>query len=178
MNNVVIYSLIFVFLFQTQEREQDSDSISLLSGGSNDDYSYKPLYDVNAHHENWNHNKYDLTTSQALRFGYSVRGVHTLMNAIKSDENEEDPTKYVTYGKVQRMFLAHGAELELEHEDISEYEHLGFDGKKSGILKDHCQVEKSVDKVTIICQSRRMYVDHVIPESGHGNVLAKCLYQV
>ena len=83
MNNVVIYSLIFVFLFQTQEREQDSDSISLMSGGSND--NYKPLYDVNAHHENWNHNKYDLTTSQALRFGTSVRELYSLMNAVKSD---------------------------------------------------------------------------------------------
>ena len=152
------------------------DTMSLLSGGSNDDY--KPLYDVNAHNENWNLNKYDLTTSQALRFGTSVRELHAIMNAIKSDEKVEDPTKYVTYGKVQRMFKAHGLELELEHEDITEYEYLGFDGKSSGVLKNHCQIEKSVDKITFTCQSRRIYVNHDTPESGHGISVAKSIYEV
>ena len=150
--------------------------MSLLSAGSND--NYMPLYDINAHNENWNLREYKLTTSQALRFGISIRGLYSVMNAKASDEEEEDPTKYVSYGKVERMFQSHGAELETEHEDIMEYEHIGFDGKSSGILKEHCQVEKSVDKVTFTCQSRRTYINHLIPESGHGISVAKSLYEV
>ena len=150
--------------------------MSLFSGGSGDDYL--PIFDINASYENRNQNQYPLTASQGLRYGLSVRELYAIMNAMLGDLGVEDPTQYITYGKVQRMLKAHGSELEIEHDDITGYEHLGFDGKSSGVLHDHCQVEKSVDMITFICQSRRSYVNHSTPESGHGYILAKYLYEV
>ena len=37
---------------------------------------------------------------------------------------------------------------------------------------------KTLDKVTVICQARRSYVDHFIPVSGSGIAQTSCLLEV
>ena len=40
------------------------------------------------------------------------------------------------------------------------------------------RIKMSVDKMTITDTSAQEYVDHKLPESGHGTTIAKCLFEV
>ena len=121
---------------------------------------------------------YEGTMMQAQRWNITLRGLHAVMNNMKADEGKKEPSEYVSVNKLRNQQKRIGLELELDHEDKGPYEYLGFDGKKSSVLMENCRTEKCVDKITFICQSSHEYVDHKVPESGHGIAIAKILYEV
>ena len=41
-----------------------------------------------------------------------------------------------------------------------------------------CRIQNSVDKIAFTETSAEVYVDHKLPESGHGISIAKCLFEV
>ena len=124
-----------------------------------------------------NYDQYPLLVEAAKRRNVSIHATCDLFNAIRADDKEIDKSRYISYEKVRQMSKRYGIELENEHEEITGYEHVGYDGKKSNILEEHNQ-RHVVDKQTFSCQSRRTYIDHKIPEDGTGKSLATAIKEV
>lgn len=51
------------------------------------------------------------------------------MNALMGDLGFADPKDLVTKDKVRKLKLDHGFSLQVEHEETTGYEFIGFDGK-------------------------------------------------
>ena len=50
------------------------------------------------------------------------------MNALLGDLGFKDPKDLITKDKVRRMKIDHGYQLQVEHEELGQYEFIGFDG--------------------------------------------------
>ena len=124
-----------------------------------------------------NYQQFRQLVEAAKRFNISIRATWHLFNSILVDYGILDKSAYLSYEKVRQMCKRYGTELENEHEEITGYEHVGYDGKKSNILEEHNQ-RHVVDKQSFGCQSRRTYIDHDTPEDGKGISLAKSIKKV
>ena len=51
------------------------------------------------------------------------------MNAVMVDLGFTDAQDFVTKDKVRKLKLDHGFTLQVEHEETTGYEFIGFDGK-------------------------------------------------
>ena len=136
------------------------------------------LYECDDVYGNQNHESFEDAIQEAKRRNVSLNSIHAILNKVMVGQNKTDKSDFLSYSKVRDTWIRIGGELEKEHDRIGQYEFLGFDGKKSELLCEHNQVKKSVDKLTFIDQSAIQYVDHTLPESGHGSTIAKCLFDV
>ena len=155
------------------EIEQDllSDSGSILS----DEYVPDDVY-YNQNHQSYE--RYEPVLQEGKRRGFSLQGIHAIMNLMLVATGHTEKKEFISYTKIRNNWKRIGGELAEEHSQIGGYEYLGFDGKKSAILAEHNQTELNVDKITVSDQSMITYVDHGVPESGHGYSIAKLLYEV
>ena len=144
-----------------------------LSDNGSDD-----LFELDDVYGNQNHLNFDEPIMEGIRRNVPLQAVYAIMNTMLVAMGKTEKYEFLSYDKVRSIWKRLGGELEAEHDEIGGYEHLGLDGKKSNVIGQYNQMEKSVDKLTFICQSSYAYVDHKIPESGHGVSVAKVLYEV
>ena len=111
-----------------------------------------------------------------LRYGLSNNVLSNLLNSLLVDMGIEDPSLFVSPGKVGLMKYKHERHLRAMHKLKTGYKFLGFDGKKSSIKVEKNQTEV-VDKQTIICQAARMFVAHFCPQKGKGINVATGIYE-
>ena len=90
------------------------------------------------------------------------RQTSNLINALLADLGYSDPADLVSKDKVRSLKIRHGWSLQVTHEETMGYEHIGFDSTKSSVWEAGNQWSRSVDKQTVICQSRRSYIGKYI----------------
>ena len=50
------------------------------------------------------------------------------MNAMMDDLGFKDPSGVVTKDKIRRLKVQHGFGLQVDHEETTQYQYIGFDG--------------------------------------------------
>ena len=125
----------------------------------------------------YNVQSYPQTVETALRYGLSNRVTASMMNSMINDLKIKGENQIISVGKVRNMKIKQGFKLHAQHEEIHGYKYIGFDGAKTKTMQPHNKW-KVEDKVVVICQARRGYVDHFIPLSGQGVALANGIIEV
>ena len=134
---------------------------------------------------NNNTHNFPQTMETGMRYGLSRNQIANLINSLLVDllllfPNLWDPlaSLFVCASKVRLMIKALGKELAKSHLDKhTGLFFVGWDGKKSDVLRDRGQME-SVEKETVICQILRIYIDHFLPSDGRAESIAKGLLEV
>ena len=101
------------------------------------DNGSEEFFEVDDVYGNQNHTSFEGTVEEAKRRNYSLNGLHAVMNKMFVDMKKTERSDYVSYDKLRRAWIRIGGELEEEHDQLGQFEFLGFDGKKSDLLCEH-----------------------------------------
>ena len=102
-----------------------------LSDGSDE------LFECNDVYGNQNHTSFEEAIQEAVRRNVSLNSAHAILNKAMVDLKKTDKSDYLSYGKVRNTWIRLGGKLEDDHNQVGQYEFLGFDGKKSDLLSEH-----------------------------------------
>ena len=127
---------------------------------------------------NRNYNEYFWVISMGMRLKLSNRQISNMANAMLLDQVCTDERMYLTPSKVKRLRKKVGLRLSNQHQqENSKLEVIGFDGKTSEVLAEHCQTERH-DKITSVDLIRGSYLGHDIPSVKTGYAIANSLHQM
>ena len=86
---------------------------------------------------NQNHESFEEAIEEAVRRNVSLNSTHAILNKVMVALKKTDRSDYLSYSKVRDTWIRVGGKLEDDHNQIGQYEFLGFDGKKSNLLCEH-----------------------------------------
>lgn len=88
-----------------------------------------------------------------------------------------DPSQFVSREKIRNLISRYGQNLEKIHLGNTGIKVLGFDGTRSGVLLGNGQMDKAIEKMTVICQIQQMYYDHFVLKKGVGETGAEKIFE-
>ena len=126
----------------------------------------------------YNKETYFQAIETGLRYGLSYNQIAAMINAVLVDKGYKRLHHFISVQKVRRLARKHFFNLVAEHEKMTGFTVLGYDGKKSDCKQPRNQVAHGIDKVVVVCMERGIYVNHYIPKDGKGLTQALCLYDI
>ena len=124
-----------------------------------------------------NYSYYPQTIELGMRYGLSDNIISGMHNAIMVDRDIDDPSQFLSPGKVRNMKKQHEFDLMDWHKGKTGYKCLGVDGKTSNVKVAGNQVQK-LEKQTVICQVKKEFVGHFTPPNGEGASIAHGFFDV
>ena len=92
------------------------------------------LFEPDDDFSNQNHTPFDEVIEEAKRRNISLNAIYAVLNKVMVVLKKTHRSDYLSYGKVRNTWLRIGGQLEDDHNQLGEFEFLGFDGKKSDVL--------------------------------------------
>ena len=125
-----------------------------------------------------NYNQFKRVIETGLKYGMSYNAITEMINSLLADLGVLQPNQYVSASKIRRLIIKHRKNVTAIHqENTNKLQFIGFDGKKSTIKIDRGQTVFD-EKITVICQALRTYVDHFIPFNGKAFAIAHELFNI
>ena len=124
-----------------------------------------------------NTNSYPTFVSYGKRNDIPSHVLAGLLNSLRIDDSETDPTKFCSTTKIDNEWHRVKTELGKRHSEIRKIEALKFDGKK-GPSKEPHNKEKVIELVTCVTEPGGRYLDHFEPKPGTAREIAKGIFKM